>query len=122
MNAIGWLLTKVIELITGKDRGQKSSGMPRVREVGAHEERAADKSRNFDADYRAATNMLKTRMGNSFPDNYHARPSAGTNSTRDFGDERAEAIDIASAAIAAALRRGATVKQAAEAGAASVGI
>ncbi|MCJ2137285.1 hypothetical protein MKK69_25110 [Methylobacterium sp. J-026] len=122
MNAIGWLLTKLIELITGKDRGQKSSGMPRVREVGAHEDRAADKSRNFDADYRAATNMLKTRMGNSFPDNYHARPSPGANSMRDFGDERAEAIDTASAAIAAALRKGATVKQAAEAGAASVGI
>lgn len=121
MNAIGWLLTKLIELVTGKDRG-KSSGMPRVREVGEGENRSADRSRNFDTDYRAAVTILKNRMGNSFPDNYHARLSGGTNSTRDFGDERAEAIDTASAAIAAALRKGATVKQAAEAGAASVGI
>ena len=122
MNAISWLLSKVIQLITGKSPGQKSSAVPRVREVAAREDRTADRSRNFDADYRAATNLLKIRMGNSFPDNYHARPSAGTNSTRDFGDERAEAIDTASAAIADALRKGATVKQAAEAGAASVGI
>lgn len=122
MNVISWLLSTVIQLITGKSPQQKRSGMARVREVGAREDRSADKSRNFDADYRAATNLLKTRMGNSFPDNYHARLSSGTNNARDFGDERAEAIDTASAAIATALRNGASVKQAAEAGAASVGI
>ncbi|MCJ2068783.1 hypothetical protein MKK75_08205 [Methylobacterium sp. J-030] len=122
MNTIVWLISRIIQFFFGKGQRREGSAMPRVREAGAHEDRSADKSRNFDADYRAATIMLKTRMGNSYPDNYHARPSAGTNSTRDFGDERAEAIDTASAAIAAALRKGATVKQAAEAGAASVGI
>ena len=122
MNAIGWLISRIIQFFIGKGSQRKNSGMPRVREVGAGEDTPANKSRNFDADYRAAVMILKDRMGNSFPDNYHARLNVGTNSTRDFGDERAEAIDTASAAIAAALRKGATVKQAAEAGAASVGI
>jgi hypothetical protein len=41
---------------------------------------------------------------------------------RDFGDERAGATDNSAAAIAAALRNGATAKQAAKAVAASVGV
>ncbi|WP_267355242.1 MULTISPECIES: hypothetical protein [unclassified Methylobacterium] len=122
MNAIIWLISRIIQFFFGKGQRGEDPSAPRARELGADEDRSVDKNRNFDADYRAATNMLRVRMGNSFPDNYHARPSTGTNSTRDFGDERAEAIDTASAAIAAALRKGATVKQAAEAGAASVGI
>jgi len=122
MNAISWLISRIFQFIFGKGTRKRSSSMPRVREVGAGEDRSVDKSRNFDADYRAAVMILKDRMGNSFPDNYHARLNIGTNSTRDFGDERAEAIDTASAAIAAALRKGASIKQAAEAGAASVGL
>ena len=83
---------------------------------------AGGKPKDFDGDYRSATQMLKERIANRFPDNYHARVGAEANSTRDFGDERAGAIDTASATIAEALRNGATVKQAANAGAASVGL
>lgn len=78
--------------------------------------------KDFTGDYRTATDMLRDRINKRFPDNFHARVGSNSNSMRDFGDERAGAIDTSSAAIAAALRDGATAKQAADAGAASVGI
>lgn len=77
---------------------------------------------DFNGDYQSASDILRDRIYRSFPDNYQARVGSNANSRRDFSDERAAAIDTASAAIAAALRKGATVKQAAAAGAASVGI
>jgi len=80
------------------------------------------KSRNFDDDYNAATNMLKRKMDLKFPDNYSGRSNSEAGKGYRHGEDRASAIDTMSAAIAAALRNGATVKQAAEAGAASVGI
>lgn len=61
-------------------------------------------------------------MDRKFPDNYHARLSSEENSPYDHGQDRALAVDAMSIAIAMALRNGATVRQAAEAGAASVGI
>ena len=66
--------------------------------------------------------MISQRINTKFPDNYQARFTADRDHGRDYGDDRAAAIDTASAAIAAALREGATVRQAAEAGATSIGI
>lgn len=83
---------------------------------------ASKTPKDFTGDYRTATDMLRDRINKRFPDNFHARVGSHVNSTRDFGNERAGAIDVSSAAIAAALRDGATAKQAADAGAASVGI
>ena len=84
--------------------------------------RASKTPKDFTGDYRTATDMLRDRINKRFPDNFHARVGPKANSMRDFGNERAGAIDISSAAIAAALRNGASAKQAADAGAASVGI
>lgn len=78
--------------------------------------------RNFSADYNAAARMIKTKMDARYPDNYRAGFERDRGSTIDYGSERAEAVDTTSATIAAALRNGATVKQAAEAAAKSVGI
>ena len=61
-------------------------------------------------------------MDRRYPDSYHARLSANSNRPYDYGAKRADAVDTASAAIAMALRGGATIEQAAEAGAVSVGI
>jgi hypothetical protein len=96
--------------------------MAKEKEAGAYVGEAATKARNFEDDYHAATIMLKARMDKSFPDNYHARLSSGENSPYDYGEDRALGVDTTSTAIAMALRDGATVRQAAEAGAASVGI
>lgn len=76
----------------------------------------------FEEDYKAAAVLLKRRLNESYPDNFHARLGNRSNDARDHGSERAQAVDTASAAIALALRNGATVWEAAEAGAASVGI
>lgn len=78
--------------------------------------------RGFEEDYKAAAVLLKRRLNESYPDNFHARLGNRSNDARDHGSERAQAVDTASAAIALALRNGATVWEAAEAGAASVGI
>ncbi|MCJ2068596.1 hypothetical protein MKK75_07215 [Methylobacterium sp. J-030] len=122
MNFISWLLSRVFQFVFGRSEERKSSSVARESDAADHESSVANTGRNFDEDYRGATKILMMRLSNRFPDNYYARTGSDKNSTRDFGDERAEAIDTASAAIAAALRSGATVKQAAEAGAASVGI
>jgi hypothetical protein len=66
--------------------------------------------------------MLRGRIDRRFPDDFYARVEPNANNMRDFGDERAGAIDNSSATIAAALRNGATAKQAAKAVAASVGV
>jgi hypothetical protein len=63
-----------------------------------------------------------SRIDKKFPDNYYARLRSDTSTSYDHGEDRARAVDTMSTAIALALRDGATVQQAAEAGAASVGI
>lgn len=84
--------------------------------------KASKTPKDFSGDYRTATGMLRDRINKHFPDNFHARVGSNANSMHDFGDERAGAIDMSSSAIAAALRDGATARQAADAGAASIGI
>jgi hypothetical protein len=79
-------------------------------------------SRDFSSDYNEAMQMLSHRINNKFPDNYQASFNSNPDYSRDYGNDRAAAIDTASAVVAAALRKGATVKQAAEAGATSIGI
>lgn len=83
---------------------------------------SASKGRDFEANYAAAAQLLRTRIDREFPDAYYARLSSGRNSSYDYGQDRALAIDTMSIAIAMALRNGATVPQAAAAGAASIGI
>ncbi len=107
--------------VLADDRPQEPQSR-RDREGGTFETGSAYQSAGFEGDYHAATNLLKQRMDKSFPDNFHARLGSQTNSMYDYGEDRAGAVDTASTAIAMALRNGATVSQAAEAGAASVGI
>jgi hypothetical protein len=116
------LLAKISQLLFGSKNEQRIARTVRQKEAGDYIEAASDTTRNFDADYRLASQMLKLRMNDKFPDNYHARLSSGGNSPYDHGEDRALAVDTASTAIALALRNGSTVRQAAEAGAASVGI
>ncbi|MHB2208262.1 hypothetical protein [Methylobacterium sp. CM6257] len=122
MNIISWLISKIVHFFLGSEYERRSTAMAKEKEAGAYVGEAATKARNFEDDYHAATIMLKARMDKSFPDNYHARLSSGENSPYDYGEDRALAVDTTSTAIAMALRDGATVRQAAEAGAASVGI
>lgn len=123
MDTLARLISRIIQLLGGGGGdGRKNRSMAEEGEAEVYQGPTAARARNFDADYRAATKLLKTRMDKSFPDNYHARLSSSANSTYDHGEDRAAAVDTASAAIATALRRGATVQQAAEAGAASVGL
>jgi hypothetical protein len=122
MNVLSWLMAKVSEFLRGTMKKRRGRLVEKSREAGTYEGDSLSAARKFEEDYKAATRLLKKRMDSRFPDNYHARPSAGSENTYDHGEERAAAIDTMSAAIATALRNGATVKQAAAAGAASVSI
>jgi hypothetical protein len=122
MNIISWLISRIMQFFLGSEYERRSTAMAKEKEAGDYVGETAAKARNFEGDYHAATTMLKMRMDRSFPDNYHARLSSGENSPYDHGEDRALAVDTTSTAIAMSLRSGATVRQAAEAGAASVGI
>ena len=122
MTSFKRLKAKLIHFLSVKNRAQDMRTMAAQKEDGSFNGATTNKSRNFESDYNAATKLLKERMNKNFPDNYYARLKSGENNAYDYGEKRAGAVDTASSAIAMALRNGATVQEAAAAGAASVGI
>lgn len=122
MHVMRWLTSKIIGLFLGETQSRRANTMSKKREAGTFEGGYSTKSRQFESDYNAATRMLKLRIDERFPDSYYARLSSDRNSSYDYGQDRALAIDTISTAIAMALRGGASVEQAAAAGAASVRI
>ena len=122
MNSFSSLIGKMVQFFFGRGNEQRDHSMAGGKEATAFTSSTRIRARNFDADYRAATKLLKARMDRRFPDNYQARTSLNASNTYDHGEDRATAVDTASAAIAMALREGATVQQAADAAAASIDI
>ncbi|GJE12365.1 MULTISPECIES: hypothetical protein [Methylobacterium] len=122
MPSLSWLISKTMQFFLGSAQERRADAAAREKGAGTFDDTARARGRNFDDDYRAATTMLKTRVDREFPDSYYARLSSKSNSSYDYGQDRALAVDTMSTAIAMALRGGATVRQAADAGAASVGI
>lgn len=122
MPVIRWLISKPMEFLLGSADMRRSSAIAKQKEEGTFEGASAEKDRNFEDRYVAAVRLLRTRIDREFPDAYYARLSSGRNSSYDYGQDRALAMDTMSIAITMALRNGATVQQAAHAGAASVGI
>jgi hypothetical protein len=122
MPFLSWLISKMMQFFLGSAHKRRADAAAKRKEAGAFEPGYSAKERNFDEDYRAATRMLKGRIDKEFPDSYYAGLSSKSNSSYDYGQDRAIAVDTISTAIAMALRNGATVRQAADAGAASVGI
>lgn len=122
MSVIRWLTSKAIQFFLGSAHERKSDAIAKRKEEGTFEGASAGKARTFEDNYAAAARLLRSRIDQEFPDAYYARLSSGRNSSYDYGQDRAHAIDTMSVAIAMALRNGATVQQAAAAGAASVGI
>ncbi|WP_342108762.1 hypothetical protein [Methylobacterium sp. SI9] len=122
MSFIRWLISKTIQTFLGSAYERRSRAVAKEREDGTFEGASATQARNFEDRYAAAVRLLRTRIDQEFPDAYYARLSSGRNSSYDYGQDRALAVDTMSIAIAMALRNGATVQQAANAGAASIGI
>lgn len=122
MPIIQWLISRTLQFLLGSVHERRSDAIAKQKEDGTFEGTSAVDGRNFDDRYTAAVRLLKTRVDREFPDTYYARLSSGRDSSDKYGQNRAVAIDTMSTAIAMALRNGATVQQAAHAGAASVGI
>lgn len=121
MQFISWLLSKMMQIIFGRhERGADS--VAAEKEAGVFEGEYSSRARNFESDYNAAVKLLRDRLDTRYPSGHYGRLRSGGNSPYDHGEDRATAVDTMSTAIAMALRNGATVQQAAEAGAASVGI
>lgn len=122
MPVVRWLIGGITGFLVGQTQARRARLMAKEREAGTFEGDYSDKAQDFEDDYNAATRLLKLRIDRRFPDSYYARLSSGSSSSYEYGQDRALAIDTMSTAIAMALRRGASVKQAAAAGAESVGI
>ncbi|SDN02876.1 hypothetical protein SAMN05216360_105128 [Methylobacterium phyllostachyos] len=122
MPLIRWLISKTLQTFLGSAHARRSRAVAQQREDGTFEGASATEARNFEDRYAAAVRLLRTRIDQEFPDAYYARLSSGRNSSYDYGQDRALAIDTMSIAIALALRNGATVQQAANAGAASIAL
>ncbi|MCJ2099364.1 hypothetical protein [Methylobacterium sp. E-046] len=122
MSFFRWMFSKMLELLIGNAQERRSNLIAAEKEAGTYQASPLMKGSNFDADYNAAIRMLRERLDRRFPDNHYAKHRVGQSPHVDHGEERARAVDTMSTAVAMALRDGATVKQAAEAGAASVGI
>ena len=122
MTIVRWLISRTIQFFLGSAQERRSDAIAKRKEAGTFEGASASKGRDFEANYAAAAQLLRTRIDREFPDAYYARLSSGRNSSYEYGQDRALAIDTMSIAIAMALRNGATVPQAAAAGAASIGI
>lgn len=119
---LGWLSVKLMQFFSTRRRDQQIKVMRDQKEIGSFRGKDAHLRSDFESDYNCATGMLKMRMNNKYPDSFHAKLGSSNNNAYDYGVARAEAVDRVSTAVAMALRGGATVRQAAEAGAASVGI
>ena len=118
----GWFKTKLVQFFSLREHDRQMKVMRDQKESGAFRGKNADHRGDFENDYNAATGMLKTRMDSRFPDGFHAKLGSSNNTAYDYGAARIDAVDRVSTAVAMALRDGATVRQAADAGAASVAI
>ncbi|XYD10515.1 hypothetical protein R1A27_08605 [Methylobacterium sp. NMS12] len=122
MSFIIRLIAKAIEFICGGANGHPGNLFAADEQVPAPQDRASICGRDFDADYRAALRLLRDRIDRKFPDGHYAKLRSGMSTPHDRGEDRAQAVNTMSTAVAMALRDGATVQQAADIGAASVGI
>lgn len=122
MRAINWLISMIFGLYVLFIKRKKSIDENAGRSNTSTSEVSVRYNRSFDQDYRDATILLRDRLDDKYPDGQYARLRSESNTPYDNGESRIEAVDRMSAAIASALRKGASVRQAAEAGAAVIGI
>jgi hypothetical protein len=122
MPFFSWLISKIMQFFLGSAHQRRAGVSAKEKEAGTFETDTSRGARNFEQDYNAAAKLLRARMDERYPNGHYARLRSNENSPYDHGEDRALAVDTMSTAIAMALRKGATVQQAAEAGAASVGI
>ncbi|WCS24473.1 hypothetical protein LOK46_25615 [Methylobacterium sp. NMS14P] len=116
------VIAKAFDFIVGGASTRHVDLLPTEDEAEIRRKDTLRRTRNFDHDYTAAVRRLRDRLDRKFPDGQYAHRRMRLSVTQDHAEDRAQAVDTMSAVIAMALRNGATVDEAAEAGAASVGI
>ncbi len=122
MSLLTYLKARLRWFASGSQADQDSYKLARVAERGKSKSRDTYCRAHFERDYNTACALLEQRMNAKFPDSFHDRLGTGPNNAYAHGEKRSHTVDDASIAIAKALRKGATIEEAAEAGAAKIGI
>ncbi|MER2268422.1 hypothetical protein [Methylobacterium oxalidis] len=127
---IAKLPAKFVEWIIARGgalaRARKSAGYNRQsaneKESGSYQSENVYGDQGLEARYNAAIEDLEDRFGQRLPADYRAKLGMDARYVYDHGVARTGAVDTMSSAIAKALQEGASISQAADAGAASIGL
>lgn len=122
MSILAHLRTRLQWLLSGSQADRDSNELAQAREGGKSRGQGAYRHASFEKDYNSASALLEQRMDAKFPDSFHDKLGSGPNNAYAHGEKRSDTVDDASVAIAQALQSGASVEEAAEAGAAKIGI
>lgn len=117
-----WLRQKLTKIhsqwIADKENEKKIQQV----EQGVYRDAKTFLNSKFSDDFAISSNLIRVKMNERFPDNYHARLLPGYNPKHDYSTARSEAIDTSSAAIATSLRNGSGVEDAVISGSKSIGL
>lgn len=122
MPLLSRLWTKLQWLASGSQADRNGYNLAQAAERGKSQCPSAYHRAGFEKDYNSASALLEQRMDAKFPGSFHDKLGSGPNNAYAHGEKRSDTVDDASVAIAQALRNGATVEEAAEAGAAKIGV
>lgn len=117
-----WLKAKIEEFRSQSIASKRNQKNISQIEEGAYRDAPTLSNSKFNDEYDLACGILKRKLNEHFPDNYHASSCAGYDPQRNYSFERSEAIDKSSSVISRALRTGAGVNRAVELGLKSIGL
>lgn len=117
-----WLAVEYRELVSARQENQLSRKSAREKEDGAFDSDRIYGISGLEEKYAAAMRLFEERLGGELPEDYHDKLGPHLRFVYGHRIDRTSNVDLISSAIAAALREGATVAEAADAGAASVGL
>ncbi|GEP07764.1 hypothetical protein [Methylobacterium oxalidis] len=118
---VEWLIARGGALAWARKSAEHSRQSANEKESGSYQSENVYGDQGLEARYNAAIEDLEDRFGQRFPADYHAKLGMDARYIYDHGVSRTAAVDSMSSAIAKALQEGASISQAADAGAASIG-
>ncbi|MGU3421371.1 hypothetical protein [Methylobacterium sp. D54C] len=116
------MIAKAFDFVVGGANHRQGDLPPQEEEFPIFKNKPDIGNACFDRDYAGAIRILRDRLDLKFPDGQYAHRRLRMSIPHNHAEDRAQAVDTMSTVVATALRNGASVKEAAEAGAASVGI
>jgi len=119
---VEWLIARGGALARARKSAEHSRQSANEKESGSYQSETTYGDQGLEARYNAAIEDLEVRFGRRFPADYHAKLGMDAKYVYGHGVARTGAVDTMSSAIVKALQEGASISQAADAGAASIGL